>query len=422
MKRILSLLLCFAIICTFCVPIASAADYDHTKYKLTGNQAADIAGVALTQAGYRETEDNITKYNNNGQAWCGFFVLWCAKIAKIPSNIIPDTGSVASLMSFFKNNGTWRTKVGTTPKVGDIIFFNWEMNANTNLNTIYAHHVGICTKVDADGTIHVADGNYSDKVNDRTTSTRDIIGYGSPKYTGGNIQIPIEKPPVEPPILTVDVDKYYMVTTDGTPLNIRSGHSASDAVVGSMPNGTVFHVSKTAQNGSVTWGYVDNQYVSGWCALSYAYLIHDNKATPCKINTTHLFLGVSEMFSVSADIPDSISHSSYWYSCNENVATVDQYGSITAVSGGIAEIVLSTPIGDFSCFVTVKDDEIEYPLGDLNYDEEVNLADIVQLRGLILAGNAVSDLHKAVADVNGDTQLNLADIVTVRNIIMGIDI
>lgn len=61
-KRILSLLLTIVMMLSI-VPLAtvqSSAAYENT-YKNTGNQRADIIGVALTQKGYKEGNNNSTK-------------------------------------------------------------------------------------------------------------------------------------------------------------------------------------------------------------------------------------------------------------------------------------------------------------------------------------------------------------------------
>ena len=52
--------------------------------------------------------------------------------------------------------------------------------------------------------------------------------------------------------------------------------------------------------------------------------------------------------------------------------------------------------------------------GDVNGDNEVNIADINSVIGVILDGTAVTP----AADVNGDGEINIADINTLIDIIL----
>ena len=83
-----------------------SSQYKASKYytnlinvKLTGNQAQDIANVALSQEGYHEGNSNAdlgggssgtsnyTEYGywfGNQFNWCAVFVSWCASQAGIP--------------------------------------------------------------------------------------------------------------------------------------------------------------------------------------------------------------------------------------------------------------------------------------------------------------------------------------------------
>lgn len=105
--------------------IPAQAAYENT-YKNTGNQRADIIGVALTQVGYREgdgkSNNNKTKYgayfDRDGTAWCGWFVSWCARQAGIPKSVLKTSGP-AKPSTFGITNVK---KSGYTPKAGDLFF------------------------------------------------------------------------------------------------------------------------------------------------------------------------------------------------------------------------------------------------------------------------------------------------------------
>lgn len=99
------------------IPV-QAANYDETSYALTGVQVNDIVEIARTQVGYHEGNNlsqldgtysgsgNYTKYArdlanagygaSNPNAWCAFFVSWCAMKA----------GCLNSAVSFFTGVNT----------------------------------------------------------------------------------------------------------------------------------------------------------------------------------------------------------------------------------------------------------------------------------------------------------------------------
>ena len=81
MRRIVTFMLCAILVLT-CLPLTvmqADAAYENT-YKNTGDQRADIIGVALTQVGYMEGSNNYTKYGvwfgHSNMAWGGAFVSW----------------------------------------------------------------------------------------------------------------------------------------------------------------------------------------------------------------------------------------------------------------------------------------------------------------------------------------------------------
>ena len=59
-------------------------------------------------------------------------------------------------------------------------------------------------------------------------------------------------------------------------------------------------------------------------------------------------------------------------------------------------------------------------LGDMDGNAQVNLADIVKMRNVIMDSAAVSTLDMATGDLDFNSTINLADIVSLRNIIMGV--
>ena len=121
-----------AILLLVCLLLTSAAltAYAHNPgsaqttntYRNTGNQRADIIGVALTQIGYREKDVNDTKYGDwyglVKQEWCAMFVSWCARQAEVSTDILAKNSWV------HPNSFKVETRSGAdyTPLPGDLFF------------------------------------------------------------------------------------------------------------------------------------------------------------------------------------------------------------------------------------------------------------------------------------------------------------
>ena len=85
------------------------------------------------------------------------------------------------ITNYYNNLGQYtKYKSSYTPKVGDLIFIDWE-HKRGNISTI--DHVGIVIAVE-DGKVITVEGNYSDKVSCNTYALNDrsITGYATPKY------------------------------------------------------------------------------------------------------------------------------------------------------------------------------------------------------------------------------------------------
>ncbi len=127
MRSVMSRIVCFfltAVLLVLCLAQTAdpaRADFENT-YINTGDQRADLIGVALTQVGYREGSNNYTKYGvwygAPNTAWCGMFVSWCANQAGIPTSVLRKNG-FASASGF----GLSRFYVSDRlPRGGDLFF------------------------------------------------------------------------------------------------------------------------------------------------------------------------------------------------------------------------------------------------------------------------------------------------------------
>lgn len=140
-----------------------------------GNQA--IVEVALTQLGNQGGQPYWSWYGFNSRVeWCACFVSWCAdQCGYIESGLVPKFAGCVDGANWFKSNGKWQDRT-YEPKVGDIIFFDWEGDGTTD-------HVGIVEKCEND-TVYTVEGNSGDACKQRqyAVGSSNIYGYGIPAY------------------------------------------------------------------------------------------------------------------------------------------------------------------------------------------------------------------------------------------------
>ena len=140
-----------------------------------GNQA--IVEVALTQLGNEGGQPYWSWYGFDGRVeWCACFVSWCAdQCCYIESGIIPKFAGCVDGANWFKGNGQWKDR-SYEPSAGDIIFFDWEGDGETD-------HVGIVEKCES-GVVYTVEGNSGDacRQNQYTVGSSSIYGYGVPAY------------------------------------------------------------------------------------------------------------------------------------------------------------------------------------------------------------------------------------------------
>lgn len=140
-----------------------------------GNQA--IVEVALTQLRNEGGQPYWSWYGFDGRVeWCACFVSWCAdQCSYIESGIIPKFAGCVDGANWFKGNGQWKDR-SYEPSTGDIIFFDWEGDGETD-------HVGIVEKCE-NGVVYTVEGNSGDACRQKqyTVGSSSIYGYGVPAY------------------------------------------------------------------------------------------------------------------------------------------------------------------------------------------------------------------------------------------------
>ena len=143
------------------------------QVKLTGDSRTDIVNIALSQVGYQEStymkelsgeivgNVNFTEYGDwydMQDQWCAIFVSWCAALAGISKDVVPQHSYTPNGLYWLKDK--WgraysRAKVEAgayTPPPGDLIYFKSASTKNTT------NHVGIVTGY-RDGIVYTVEGN-----------------------------------------------------------------------------------------------------------------------------------------------------------------------------------------------------------------------------------------------------------------------
>lgn len=140
---------------------------------------ANVLQKASNQLGYTEGINNDTKYGvwygMNYQPWCAMFISYCFSQVGLALPITTSKGFAycGFAVDWFKAKGWWHT----TPKVGDLIFFNWP-NSSEQFD-----HVGIVELVNGNGTVSTIEGNWNNKVTRVSrTLNNTVIGFGRPPY------------------------------------------------------------------------------------------------------------------------------------------------------------------------------------------------------------------------------------------------
>lgn len=148
-----------------------------------------ILSIAKSQIGYVEGANNYSKYgdwyNQPGYAnaaWCAMFVSWCFEQAGSPLPAIQHPKGFAYCpfgVNYFRKLG----KFYNSPRVGDIVFFDWQGDGTSD-------HVGFVLEVKDSKNIITIEGNTSyrnqshgGQVMKRSRLVRLCQGFARPDYS-----------------------------------------------------------------------------------------------------------------------------------------------------------------------------------------------------------------------------------------------
>ena len=162
-----------------------------------------------------------------------------------------------------------------------------------------------------------------------------------------SIEIPeTEKP--EPEI--IDCNETWQMDSDSN-VNIRKSYSTSSEVLGLLPAGEKFKVSKKYDDGTYLWGKVTYKDIDGWCVLTYASCI-DNGTQKVKVESVKLskksvavYNGNSYSLTATVLPADASDKGLKWTSSNTSVASVSSSGKVTGKAIGTATITCSATDG-----------------------------------------------------------------------------
>lgn len=160
--------------------------------------AAQIVAQAQAWVGCKESDGSHRKiidvYNGHAplargykvkytDAWCSTFVSAVA-IRCGATDIIPTECSCQKHIELFKALGIWYENENMTPKVGDLVLYDWG-DSGSGDNRGAADHIGIVESVSG-STFRVIEGNYGNAVKRRTMSVngRYLRGFARPSYGG----------------------------------------------------------------------------------------------------------------------------------------------------------------------------------------------------------------------------------------------
>lgn len=125
-------------------------------------------------------------------AWCATFVSAVA-IKLGCTDIIPPECSCRVMVEQFKKMGVFIENENRTPKIGDIVFYDWKDDGKGD-NKGNPSHVGIVTDVSRE-TFMTLEGNYDNAVKERVLQIngRYIRGFATPRYASETVSEGSEK-------------------------------------------------------------------------------------------------------------------------------------------------------------------------------------------------------------------------------------
>ena len=266
----------------------------------TGDTAADVVAIALSQLDYHEGNSaadyagknasgskNYTEYNRAygtvggtyGYYWCAAFVSWCLAAAGAADSAGGKFASCTLWVEKLTSMGRYSTRAsGYTPKAGDLIFFR---SAGVSRAS---DHICIVRYV-KNGRVYTVEGNSSNRVsaNDYALNDSYIVGYGRPNYR------PSYTLPMSALAAEDKVTGFYTVTNSF--VNVRAAANASATKRGTLAKGALVEIVSVGNGWGMLYynekkAYVSLDYLDFTAPAFYtvSYTLNDGQGSPFKVS------------------------------------------------------------------------------------------------------------------------------------------
>ena len=207
-------------------------------------------------------------------AWCATFVSAMAVLCGL-TDIMPTECSCAKMVELYKKLGRWHEADDYTPKLGDVIMYDWG-DSGVGDNVGQPDHVGIVAYISGN-TMKIIEGNISDSVNYRTLSVNGkyIRGYCLPDFASKSTRDQAKEEPktevkTEEKVTEIrckDAAKNYIQTLTGeysvtaSWLNVRHGAGTTKKIMVTIPKGTKVNC----------YGYYTEWNNTMWLCVQFVY-------------------------------------------------------------------------------------------------------------------------------------------------------
>lgn len=211
-------------------------------------------------------------------AWCATFVSTIGILCDLV-DIMPTECGCGQMIQLYKNKGRWQENDAYTPKIGDIVMYDWDDNGSGDC-TGWPEHVGIVASVSG-STLQIIEGNISNAVGYRNLKVngKNIRGYCVPNYASKATKASSSatKPSSSTTAQKVDparsFDRMYAktYTVTASALNMRKGAGTHKGIVKVLKNGALVtcYGYYTKHNEKI-WLFVrDSNGDTGFCSKAY---------------------------------------------------------------------------------------------------------------------------------------------------------
>ena len=221
-------------------------------YKLTGNQAKDMVGVANKQVGLSGSFYGYTEH------WCSDWICELSREVGISTSVIPFKDSSSCNCSYLYNKlvNKCNAKVVSTPKVGDLLFFQWDGSKST----VALDHVAIVTSVNGNKLTYVGGNQGSGYIYNTKVTKVTVTNYKKDKtitkIVRPNYKTTSSSSNSSNTASTSTSKSTYTIKSSSGAFVRSSAKIASNNKVGGLAKGSVIVYDKTKKSNGYTWYHI----------------------------------------------------------------------------------------------------------------------------------------------------------------------